>query len=125
MPTLYGTEAELQAPVGPYRTTVTIRGTDDLARLKKMGVTILASTRTSATVIADRLQLEQLPPPGVAGQAARAADVGVCAHRGKCRGADPWRKIRAARAEFRGWVVVQRIVEAIKRAGEEKKWVGV
>ena len=58
--TLYNTEAEIEAPVGPYRTIVTIRGTADLARLKKMGATILATTKTTATVIVDRLQLEEL-----------------------------------------------------------------
>jgi hypothetical protein len=57
---MYDVEAALQQPVGPYRTTVTIRGTADLARLKKLGVTILASTKTTATVVADRAQLEQL-----------------------------------------------------------------
>ncbi len=47
-------------PDGPYRTTVVIRGTADLARLKNLGVTILSSTKTSAIVIVDRLQLQQL-----------------------------------------------------------------
>lgn len=58
--TLYNIPAELQAPVGPYRTTVRVRGSADLARLRAMGVTILSSSRTDAMVIADRLQLEQL-----------------------------------------------------------------
>ncbi|MBI5305488.1 MAG: fibronectin type III domain-containing protein [Chloroflexi bacterium] len=57
---MYEIEATLQQPVGPYRTTVRIRGNADLARLKKLGVTILASTKTDATVIADRAQLENL-----------------------------------------------------------------
>lgn len=56
----YDIPAVQQQSPGPYRTTVTIRGTADLARLKKMGVTILASTKTTATVLADRAQLEQL-----------------------------------------------------------------
>jgi hypothetical protein len=56
----YDIPAVQQQPVGPYRTTVTLRGNADLARLKTLGVTILASTKTTATVIADRTQLEQL-----------------------------------------------------------------
>jgi hypothetical protein len=59
-PSEYDIPATLQQPVGPYRTTVTLRGNADLARLKKIGVTILSSTRASAIVIADRTQLEQL-----------------------------------------------------------------
>ena len=60
LPTLYSIQAELQQPVGPYRTMVTIHGVADLARLKALGVTILATTKNTATVIADRLQLEKL-----------------------------------------------------------------
>ena len=60
LPSLYDIPATLQQPVGPYRTTVRVRGAADLARLKKLGVTILSSTKTDATVIADRLQLENL-----------------------------------------------------------------
>lgn len=56
----YDISATLQQPIGPYRTTVTLRGNADLARLKKIGVTILASAKNEATVIADRTQLEQL-----------------------------------------------------------------
>ncbi|MBI5032504.1 MAG: peptidoglycan DD-metalloendopeptidase family protein [Chloroflexi bacterium] len=56
----YDIPAVLEQPTGPYRTTVRIRGTADLARLKKIGVTILAATKSEATVIADRTQLEQL-----------------------------------------------------------------
>ncbi|MGB8646073.1 MAG: thrombospondin type 3 repeat-containing protein [Anaerolineae bacterium] len=58
--TMYNIQAELAQPIGPYRTTITIHGAADLARLKQLGVTILATTRDAATLIVDRLQLEQL-----------------------------------------------------------------
>lgn len=57
---LYDLPVELQQATGPYRTTVNIRGAADLSRLKKMGVTVLSSTKTESVVIADRSQLEQL-----------------------------------------------------------------
>lgn len=60
LPTLYGTAGEARWPVGPYRTTVSIHSVRDLVRLKALDVTILAVTAVTATVVADRLQLEKL-----------------------------------------------------------------
>lgn len=57
---MYGIEAEMQAPDGPYRTTVTIHGKADVKRLKDMGVKILTSTKDAATLIVSRAQLEQI-----------------------------------------------------------------
>lgn len=58
--TLYGKDAERSQPVGPYRTTVLVGGTTDLVRLQAMSVTVLGATANTATVIVDRLQLEEL-----------------------------------------------------------------
>lgn len=60
LPTRYDLVSETRAPIGPYRTTVSIQGLYDLIRLKELHVTTLGVTMTSATVIADRLQLERL-----------------------------------------------------------------
>lgn len=57
---LYGIEAEMQQPAGPYRASVRVRGSADVARLQKLGVQVLKVNNGTAIVVADRMQLEQM-----------------------------------------------------------------